>query len=318
MNRTDRLLAIVLELQRNGARRAEDLAATFETSKRTIYRDIQALCESGVPVVAQAGVGYSLVEGYFLPPLSFSTDEATMLLLGSEFVADNFDAQYREAAHSASRKIEAVLSEKLRGEVGYLRNSIAFVAPQTLASGTSAKFLPTLRRAIIEQRMIRFHYHTRYSMDRSQAKKTRDADPYGLIHYGDAWYLMGYCHLRQDVRQFRLDRMKDLQLLDQSFIRPPNFKFEPPPEDRKLIIRVLFNADASPWVRESSAYYVAQMEEHPNGLLVTMKAHIEEEVVWWLLSWGDQVQVLEPESLRLRMAEAAKKIFEKYQPEKSC
>lgn len=319
MNRTDRLLAIVLELQRNGSRRAEDLAATFETSKRTIYRDIQALCESGVPVVAQAGVGYSLVEGYFLPPLSFSTDEATMLLLGSEFVADSFDAQYREAAHSASRKIEAVLSEKLRGEVGYMRNSIAFVAPETLASGTSAKFLPTLRRAIIEQRTIRFHYHTRYSMDRSQAKKTRDADPYGLIHYGEAWYLMGYCHLRQEVRQFRLDRMTDLQLLDRSFTRPLNFRFEPPPEDnRKLIIRVLFNADAAPWLRESSAYYVDRMDEHPNGLLVTMKAHVEEEVVWWLLSWSDQVEVLEPESLRLRMAEAAKKIFKKYQPEKSC
>ena len=125
MNRTDRLLAIVLELQRKGARRAEDLAATFETSKRTIYRDIQALCESGVPVVAQPGVGYSLVEGYFLPPVSFNVDEATMLLLGADSASQNFDAQYRDAAASAGRKIEAVLSEKLRGEVEYLRGNIA-------------------------------------------------------------------------------------------------------------------------------------------------------------------------------------------------
>src|SRR5262249_31219100 len=102
MNRTDRLLAIVLELQRKGARRAEDLAATFETSKRTIYRDVQALCESGVPVVAQPGVGYSLVEGYFLPPVSFSLDEATMLLLGADSAAQNFDAQYRAAARSSN------------------------------------------------------------------------------------------------------------------------------------------------------------------------------------------------------------------------
>jgi len=319
MNRTDRLLAIVLELQRHGAQRAEDLAATFETSKRTIYRDIQALCESGVPVVAQAGVGYSLVEGYFLPPLSFSTDEATMLLLGSEFVADSFDAQYREAAYSAGRKIEAVLAEKLRGEVSYLRNSIAFVAPETLASGTSAKFLPTLRRAIIEQRTVQFHYHTRYSMDRSQAKKTRAADPYGLIHYGEAWYLMAFCHLRQEVRQFRLDRMTDLNFLDQTFVRPPDFKFEEPSEDeRKLIIRALFSPDAAPLARESSAYYVTRMEEHPNGMLVTIKARAEEEVIWWLLSWGDQVEVLEPESLRPLIAEAAKKICEKYSQPKSC
>src|SRR5262249_51196281 len=142
MNRTDRLLAIVLELQRKGQRRAEDLAATFETSKRTIYRDIQALCESGVPVVAQAGVGYSLVEGYFLPPVSFSAEEATMLLLGGDFVAQNFDAQYNEAAKSASGKIEAVLSEKLRSEVEGLRKNIAFVAPRTLAAGETASFLP--------------------------------------------------------------------------------------------------------------------------------------------------------------------------------
>src|SRR5215475_1446884 len=87
MNRTDRLLAIILELQGKGRQRAEDLAATFETSKRTIYRDIQALGEAGVPVVSIPGLGYSLMKGYFLPPLSFSTDEATMLILGSDLMA---------------------------------------------------------------------------------------------------------------------------------------------------------------------------------------------------------------------------------------
>lgn len=317
MNRTDRLLAIVLELQRHGARRAEDLAATFETSKRTIYRDVQALCESGVPVVAQAGVGYSLVEGYFLPPLSFSADEATMLLLGNELLADHFDAQYGEVSQSASRKIEAVLSETLRGEVGFLRESIVLVAPQTPASGASAKFLPTIRRAIIERRTIRFHYHTRYSMDRSQAKKTREADPYSLVHYGAAWYLNGYCHLRQELRQFRLDRISDLQLLDTSFIRPAAYKLEAPEEDEcRVIVRALFNPDAAPWVRESRSYYVTNMQDDPEGhpgcLLVTMKAHSESEVVSWLLSWGAKVEVLEPDSLKRRLAAIAKEIYEKY------
>src|SRR5436190_12167801 len=121
MNRTDRLLAIVLELQAKRHQRAEDLAATFEVSKRTIYRDMMALSESGVPVVSAPGQGYSLVDGYFLPPLSFSTDEAIMLLLGSDFVAQNFDAQYRTAAYSASSKIEVVLPENLRTEVRYLQ-----------------------------------------------------------------------------------------------------------------------------------------------------------------------------------------------------
>src|SRR5260370_42509526 len=127
MNRTDRLLAIVLELQGKGRQRAEDLAATFETSKRTIYRDVLALGEAGVPIVSIPGQGYSLMKGYFLPPLSFTTDEATMLLLGSDFMARNFDAQYRAAAESASHKIEGVLPETLRDDVHYLQSNIRFL-----------------------------------------------------------------------------------------------------------------------------------------------------------------------------------------------
>ncbi len=313
MNRTDRLLAIVLELQRKGARRAEDLAATFETSKRTIYRDIQALSESGVPIVAQAGVGYSLVEGYFLPPVSFSADEATMLLLGSQLVAQHFDAQYRDAAHSAGRKIEAVLSQPLRGEVEYLQNSIAFVAPETLARGQSAGYLPPIRRAIIERKTIRFHYHTRYAQDGKSARNTREADPYALLHYGDAWYLIGYCHLRRDIRNFRLDRISDLRLTDKQFERPPDFRLEPPEDDqRKLKVVALFTHEAAPWVREARSYYVAAMEAVADGLLVTLRVRVEDEVWQWLFSWGAQVRVLEPASLRQRLAEEAGKMLENY------
>src|SRR5204863_8379629 len=145
MNRTDRLLAIVLELQGKGHQRAEDLAETFEISKRTIYRDMLALGEAGVPIVSIPGRGYSLMQGYFLPPLSFTTDEATMLLLGSDLMAQNFDAQYRAAAQSASRKIEGVLPEKLRSEVHYLQNSIRFVARETLENSAKASVRQQLR-----------------------------------------------------------------------------------------------------------------------------------------------------------------------------
>jgi predicted DNA-binding transcriptional regulator YafY len=312
MNRTDRLLAIVLELQRNSHRRAEDLAATFETSKRTIYRDIQALCESGVPVIAQPGSGYSLVEGYFLPPVSFNTDEATMLLLGSEFVADNFDAQYREAAHSASRKIEAVVSEKLRAEVDYLRSSIAFVPASVLSGSAAAGFLLQLRRAIIERRTIRFLYHTRYSDDGSSARRIREADPYGLLHYADSWYFIGHCHLRNDIRNFKVNRIYDLEVLEKAFERPPNFRMEPPEDDsRHLVVRALFDRDVAPWVREMRSFYVTDMEERPDGLLVSMRVRVENEVIHWLLSWGGQVRILEPESVRRRLVEEAKKMLEK-------
>src|SRR5579883_440019 len=212
MNRTDRLLAIVLELQGKRWQRAEDLARTFETSKRTIYRDIQALGEAGVPLLSTPGRGYSLMEGYFLPPLSFTSDEATMLLLGSDFMAQNFDAQYRAAAQSASRKITGVLPEKMRDEVQYLQSNIHFVAQGSSGNPLEQEKLQLLRRAIIDHHTIHFVYHTRYASEGEVTTNARDADPYGLSYFLGSWHLVAYCHLRQDRRVFRLDRIENLKI----------------------------------------------------------------------------------------------------------
>src|SRR5581483_1641124 len=134
---------------------AEDLAATFETSKRTIYRDMEALSEAGVPVVAIPGQGYALMEGYFLPPLTFRTDEATMLLLGSDVMAQQFDAQYRAAAQSAAAKIEGVLPERLRDDVRVLHESIRVF---TSSDPVAQERLMHLRRAMLDHRTVRFRY----------------------------------------------------------------------------------------------------------------------------------------------------------------
>jgi predicted DNA-binding transcriptional regulator YafY len=200
MNRTDRLLAIVLELQARGSRsvRAEDLAARFEITKRTVYRDVQALSEAGVPIVAVPGQGYCLAEGYFLPPLAFSPDEAVMLLLGADFVAQNLDAQYRAAAVSAARKIEAVLPEGRRAEVRDLQQGIRFIAGAA-DEPAEPRWLPALRRAILQRRTVRFQYHARASAEGAEGRP-RQADPYGLAHVGDAWYLLAHDHLRRALK----------------------------------------------------------------------------------------------------------------------
>lgn len=315
MNRTDRLLAIVLELQGKGKRRAEDLARTFETSKRTIYRDIEALCEAGIPVVSVPGQGYSLMKGYFLPPLSFTSDEATMLLLGSDFMAQNFDAQYRAAAQSASRKIAGVLPEPLREEVGYLQNSIRFITYSTPTDVAEHDMLQQLRRAIIEPTTVRFCYHARYPSDgQSASSTTREADPYGLVHSPGAWYLSAYCHLRQDIRNFRLDRISNLELLPATFQRPANFQMgKREPERGSILVHVLFDSEVARWVRESRSYFIVNEEENAAGLLVTLKVRQESEVLQWLLSWGRHMRVLEPETLRKRLAEEAEAMLRNHQ-----
>lgn len=319
MNRTDRLLAIVLELQGKGRQRAEDLAATFETSKRTIYRDVLALGEAGVPIVSVPGQGYSLMKGYFLPPLSFTTDEATMLLLGSDVMAQNFDAQYREAAQSASRKIEGVLPDKLRDEVHYLQNSIVFVAgtPDTPESEHRVTLLQQLRRAIIQRSTVRFCYHARHAREGRGEQTTREADPYGLIHFPSGWHLIAYCHLRQGIRNFRLDRIDKLELLPRTFQRPAGYVMHQDPERereaRSITVRVLFDSEIARWVQEARSYYVTHEEETPDGLLVTLQVRQESEILHWLLSWGQHVRILVPESLRSRLVEEAEGMLRNYE-----
>lgn len=313
MNKTDRLLAIVLELQGKGRQRAEDLAHTFETSKRTIYRDIQALCEAGVPLVAVPGQGYTLMEGYFLPPLSFTPEEAHMLLLGSNYMARNFDSHYRKAALAAARKITGILPEPIRQETQSLQESMMFVGPTVNAAEQA--LLQRLRSAILEHRVIRFRYRTRYHKVGQPAENTREANPYGLTYMSKNWYLAAYCHLRQGIRNFRLDRMQNVELLAQTFQRPPGFRMQehqPDEEPRNLTIQALFDNEVIQWVRETRPYHTVSEEEHAHGLLMTFKVRREDEMLQWLLSWGRHVRVLEPASLRQRLREEATALLQQY------
>ncbi|HVU13999.1 MAG TPA: YafY family protein [Phototrophicaceae bacterium] len=311
MNRTDRLLAIVLELQAKGWRRAEDLATRFEISKRTIYRDMQALSESGVPLISTPGQGYSLVEGYFLPPLTFSADEALILTLGGDYMARHFDAEYRRAAQAAVSKIEAVLSDSLREDVRYLQRSLRFVGE---TSEAHSETLQQVRRAVIQRRTVRFDYHSRSGEDISGTKTTRDADPYALVNAGNRWYMIAYCHLRKDVRGFRIDRIGQLEVLRRAFARPLNYSIQGERQlsPRELTIRALFDPEIARWVQEERFFYIETMEPQPDGLLVTLKVRREEEAFQWLLGWGAHVRVLEPESLRQHIVAAAQQMIERY------
>jgi predicted DNA-binding transcriptional regulator YafY len=317
MNRTDRLLAIILELQRAGRQRAEDLASTFETSKRTIYRDIQALCEAGVPLISVPGRGYSLMEGYFLPPLSFTTAEATMLMLGSDYMAHNFDAQYRAAALSAQRKIESVLPEQLRTEVAYLQSNIQFVSRDTTHTSAQHMLLQQLRRALIECITVRFRYYTRHGTQDPLAVSTREADPYSLAFVSGNWYVVAHCHLRKSIRNFRLDRMEELLLLPQTFQRSTNLPLQIQEQRQHkvgtVLVRALFDHEITRWVRENRSFYTVTEEETASGLLVTLRIQHESEILHWLLSWGAHVHVLEPETLRQCVLAEAQALVKNHQ-----
>ena len=301
MNRTDRLLGIVLELQSREHCRAEDLARTFEVSVRTIYRDIQALNEAGVPIVSAPNWGYGLMEGYFLPPVAFTGDEAVMLLLGAKFMAQNFDEKYQLAALSASRKIEAVLKPELRKEIDYLRKNISFVSQAPFINHPPEKALPIIRRAIIEQKTIAFTYHKRYGKEKIT---TRSIDPHGLYNLYGTWTVAGYCHLRKDWWLFRLNRIENLEILTKVFERKsPKGNREEDIQARKTIVKALFPKGMIRWVKENLSFFTTYMEETEQGFIVTLNVRDIEEVLPWMLSWGSNVSVLEPKELEARLAE---------------
>jgi len=303
MNRTDRLLALILELQSRKVQRAEDLAATFETSKRTIYRDLQALMEAGVPLISQPGVGYSLVEGYFLPPLSFTQDEAAMLLLGADFMAGSFDAEYRAAAERASHKITAVLPETLRERVHAMQQSIWFIAPSP-NDPTEHDRLLLIRRAILRGNTIRFTYHTKIGASGEAESNQRDADPYMLVHVEGVWHLTAWCHLRKGLRNFRLSRMETVTILDRTFTRPADFieaNRRHMDASRTVTARVWFDPQVALWLEEDTYFFIEARHMTADGLRVTLRMRHEQEIVDWLLRWGKYLRRIEPDSLRERV-----------------
>ena len=315
MNKTDRLLAILLELQQRKVMRAEDLASLFETSVRTIYRDIQALSEAGVPLIGAPGQGYSLMEGYFLPPIMFTAEEAVALLIGTDFVEQRFDADYGEKARASRKKIESILPDRVRADAARVRKTMRLLAPGSKAAlGEERDYLEFVRRAILEERKIEFHYAKNMPDSKGNRKSFRSAAPYGLAFLQGSWTLIAWCDLRQGIRHFRLSRMKDLTILEERFEMPPGFHLENyrPPDDRNLLVRILAIHGIADRVKEAGNYYIETLEECEEGLLVSFRVRRPEEIQHWVLGWGSDVVVLEPQSFRDRIRDEAEKMFKRY------
>ncbi|QRG68657.1 helix-turn-helix transcriptional regulator [Brevibacillus choshinensis] len=316
MNKTDRLLAIVLELQRKGVVRAEDLAARFETSVRTIYRDMQALSEASVPIVGEPGIGYSLMEGYFLPPVSFTVEEAVSLLMGAHFVEQKFDPRYQERARSSRGKIEAVLPEQVRREAANILSTMRLLSFDSNSPGTKKEKerVDTVRQALLDAKKLSFHYRKSMADEDGTRDSVRVVAPYGLTLVGGSWMMIGHCDLRGDLRHFRLSRMSKLAITEEGYQRPPDFHLHAykPVDDRNMHVRLLARSEIAEQIKESRYFYLEACEDRPDGLLVTLRVRQTEEVMHWVLGWGAHIEVLEPESFRNEIREEIEKMRKRY------
>jgi predicted DNA-binding transcriptional regulator YafY len=303
VNRTDRLVAVLLELQARGQLRAEDLAERFEVSVRTMYRDLEALSESGVPLVAVPGIGYRLLEGYFLPPLSFTASEAGLLMIGGEYVRERVDPELRVAADTALRKLTSVLPAERREAVAGWRRTLLFV--QTRRSNDAR--LQMIREAIENRRVLRLLYH---AFRRAEAEQ-RDVEPFSLVYLAERWQVGAFCRLREGPRLFRLDRIERIDLLGESFVRSDRHTVPPYSTEWKARApeaRVRFDRSVLRWVRERQPFTFAREELDTEGPVFVYAIREERDFVGWLLSWGSAVEVLDPPALRETIAQEAQAI----------
>lgn len=319
MAKSDCMLAIVWLLRSRGRMTAKELAETLEISVRSVYRYVDSLCASGVPIEAESGHegGYRLPLSYESVPLFFTTEERTALAHSALF-AQKAGYPFTTALTSALRKIEYYSTEEQLEDVSLHLNGLHVVATADHSAYRSA--LVDLERAIASGQTARIAYRKA----KGETDVIRVIDPYGLIHWRDRWYVVAHCHLRQDIRTFRVDRISEYVQTAANFMRPEGFSVSDFFSAHQMttttstdkLKRVLLVGDndaiddlAKHWftgprlVTQSSNEALFLIEEETLGSYIP---HI-------LLPFGRSVCIVEPDSLRQRMVELVLELATYYQ-----
>ncbi len=223
MNRIDRLSAILILLQTKKIIKAVDISERFDISLRTVYRDMKALYEGGVPIGSEAGIGYYLVEGYHLPPVMFTLEEAGAMIVAEKLVNNFSDNSVKTYYNLAVDKIKSVLPDSHKDFIGNVDKHIHILHQHfNVSDDFSNNHITTIQKAISGNNCLQLEYFSRYKQEQTE----RIIEPLGLCFYGYQWHLIGYCKLRNDYRDFRLDRVKSLYLTEQCITNAKNFSIE--------------------------------------------------------------------------------------------
>jgi predicted DNA-binding transcriptional regulator YafY len=217
VRRADRLFQIVQYLQGRRLVTARQLAERLEVSERTVYRDVQDLILSGVPIDGEAGVGYLLRAGFNLPPLMFTPEEMEALVTGARLVRSWGGDDLARAAEQALAKIENVLPPKLKQKVGETR----LFAPGFHAYAQYGAQLDAVRTAINDRQVLQLSY-----VKEDEQSSERSVRPLGLFFWGSVWTLAAWCELRNDYRNFRIDRIQSLTPLPRHFEETPEISLQ--------------------------------------------------------------------------------------------
>ncbi len=313
MNRIDRVSAILIQLQSKRIVKAQDIADRFNISLRTVYRDIRTLEEAGIPLVGETGIGYSIMDGYRLPPVMFTIDEATAFLTAEKLVEKLTDTSTDESYKSAMYKIKSVLRSTEKEYLETIDHHIEVIDnPYLPKERTSHNSLQPILKSIAEKKVLSIHYFANHS----QEKTARDIEPIGIFYYGSYWHLIAFCQLRKDYRDFRIDR------INQMTYTPLPFKKEHPSlkaylkqvtkEKELQQVVMLVDKDTVKYFGEQKYYngFVSQRETK-NQIEMTFLTCSMEGFARWYMMFGDSAEIISPDNLKQTIKKMATAIAKK-------
>lgn len=298
MNKLDRISALLVQLQSRPLVKASDMAERFGVSIRTIYRDINTLLEAGVPICGNSGIGYSLVEGYRLPSLMFSKEEAMAFLTAEKIIEQLTDAQNSNYFRQGMDKIRAALRAIDKNYLHKMDDSIA-----VYKSRSSRKSLPNLLQTILSSINEKLIIDVEYTnADENSSKRKLEA--VGVTYSYPHWYLSAWCHLRTEYRMFRLDRINDIKITDN-----PQTKTHPSLESLLTEIDspqciteiVLLTTKETARYNADKCYFMglASEKELANGQIEqTYMAYSAESLARWVLANADTTSVVRPAEVK--------------------
>ena len=302
LKRFDRIIAILIQLQSKRIVKAQDLADRFQVSLRTIYRDIRTLEASGVPIASEAGVGYSIMEGYRLPPVMFTREEASSFVAAEKLMQKYTDKTLGSYHESAMFKIKSVLRGSQKDWITALESQVDIGPAPDLFNKDIPDALEILFESIAEKQQVKLLY---YGIESTKPIE-RIIEPVGIFHENNYWYVMGYCHLRADYRQFRTDRMEAISRTRLAFHKehPTLDELRRGPEERsKTKVRILVDKKIARFLGSGRKYqgFVSQQIKDNQVEMTFMSEDIDQSFARWYLMFADYATIIEPESLKDRV-----------------
>lgn len=300
MNRIDRITAILIQLQSKKVVKAQEIASRFSISLRTVYRDIKTLEESGVPVAGEAGVGYSIMEGYRLPPVMFTKEEAIAFLTAEKMVEKLTDSvssrHYREGMYkikSVLRYTEKELLEDMEAYIEVVENQYLPVKEN------NSLHLQHILESIAEKRVLDIGYFANHT----QQYSNREVEPVGIFYQGSYWYLIAYCRLRKDYRNFRTDRISYINTTPQHFEKQhpslKSFLAKMSKEKEMFSIVILVDKSILKYLGDQKYYngFVSQKDRGDKMEMTFVTSSLMGFAKYFLL-FGEYAEIVEPPQLK--------------------